>query len=82
MFSMTCKFNRHVRSGMSPLMILIMVSVMFSVTSGYAQPPGTVPLLLYWSPERGDNFTTATVEGEQEAIQAGYLFIGIEGYVY
>jgi hypothetical protein len=43
---------------------------------------GTVPLKLYWSEARGDNFTTATKQGEADAKAAGYQFIRIEGYVY
>ena len=43
---------------------------------------GTVPLKLYWSEARGDNFTTSTQQGEADAKAAGYQFIRIEGYVY
>jgi hypothetical protein len=43
---------------------------------------GTVPLKLYWSEARGDNFTTATTQGEADAKAAGYQFIRIEGLVY
>ena len=41
-----------------------------------------MPLKLYWSAARGDNFTTATAEGERDAIAAGYTFARIEGYIY
>ncbi len=41
---------------------------------------GRVPLNLYYSPARGDNFTTGTTAGEQSAQGAGYSFAGIEGY--
>jgi hypothetical protein len=37
---------------------------------------------LYWSPERGDNFTTATADGERDALAAGYQFIREEGYIF
>ena len=47
-----------------------------------SQLPGTVPLKLYWSSERSDNFITATEKGEQDAIAAGYQFARVEGYVY
>lgn len=40
-----------------------------------------VPLKLYWSPHRGDNFSTATAIGEKSAKEAGYGFARIEGYV-
>jgi hypothetical protein len=48
------------------------------------QPPqqNTAPLKLFWSAARGDNFTTATAEGERSALSAGYTFVRIEGYVY
>jgi hypothetical protein len=41
-----------------------------------------VPLKLYWNAARGDNFTTATTEGQQAAEAAGYTFVRIEGYVF
>ena len=40
-----------------------------------------MPLKLFWSPGRADNFTTATAQGEQDALNAGYQFIRVEGYV-
>ena len=43
---------------------------------------GMTPLKLYYHAGRGDNFTTATVEGEQSAIAAGYSFVRVEGYVF
>lgn len=39
-------------------------------------------LRLYWGPNRGDNFTTATAQGVQDALAAGYIFIRIEGYTF
>ena len=44
--------------------------------------PAMVPLKLYWSAARGDNFTTATAQGERNAIAAGYAFARIEGYIF
>ena len=44
--------------------------------------PGTVPLKLYWSAARGDNFTTATAQGERDAIAAGYQFARVEAYIF
>jgi hypothetical protein len=35
-----------------------------------------------WNAERGDNFTTATLVGEQNTLAAGYQFVRIEGYVF
>lgn len=40
-----------------------------------------VPLYLYYSSARKDNFTTATQEGIRAAEAAGYRRAGIEGYV-
>lgn len=47
-----------------------------------ANDPDLVPLKLYWSAERGDNYTTATPRGEGLAKAAGYEFSRIEGYVF
>ncbi|MDB5231276.1 MAG: hypothetical protein JWN76_2081 [Chitinophagaceae bacterium] len=43
-----------------------------------------IPLKLYWfwGGSRGDNFTTATAEGEQAASSSRYAFIRNEGYVF
>jgi hypothetical protein len=41
-----------------------------------------VPLKLYWSAERGDNYATATPLGEARAKAAGYQFAGIQGYIF
>jgi len=51
---------------------------------GYSYPSShanVVPLKLYFSDARGDNFLTATQAGEQSAQAAGYRFVRIEGYV-
>jgi hypothetical protein len=51
----------------------------------FANPrPGTVPLKLYWIPERHehDYFLIATPQSENDAKSAGYQFVRIEGYVY
>ena len=42
----------------------------------------TVSLKLHWDPQREDNFTTATAEGERDASAVGYTPIRVEGYVY
>ena len=59
------------------LVFLIVIVSLVNVT--YAE---LVPLELYWGKERGDNFTTATKEGAQAAINAGYKYVRIEGYVF
>ena len=47
----------------------------------YAKPqPDTVPLKRF-KKGAGDNFTTATAQGENDALAAGYIFQHIEGYV-
>ena len=50
-----------------------------------ARPPGTpatVPLYLFYSRERQDNFTAASEEGYRNAKDANYELIRIEGHVY
>jgi len=41
-----------------------------------------VPFDLYYSVDRGDNFTTATAIGGSHALAAGYFLARTEGYVY
>ena len=47
-----------------------------------ATEPARVPLKLYWSQARGDNFTTGTEVGEQSAIASQYQYIREEGRAY
>ena len=41
-----------------------------------------VPLKLYYSDARGDNFTTATSDGERDARGAGYRYARTEGFLF
>ncbi len=51
-----------------------------SLAAGQA-PEILSPLALYWSRASEDNFTTATIQGEESAQVGGYGFARIEGYV-
>ena len=44
-------------------------------------PPGTMPLKLFYSPGVTDHCTMASVQGEQDALAAGYSVVRVEGYV-
>jgi hypothetical protein len=46
------------------------------------QVAGTVPLKLFYHDGRADHMTTATADGEADALGAGYRFVRIEGYVF
>jgi hypothetical protein len=51
---------------------------------GYVYPkpqPGTVPLTRF-KLKGGDNYTTATAQGEREALATGYTANRVEGYVF
>lgn len=37
---------------------------------------------LYWNPDRGDNFVTATPQGRDDAAAAGYALVRREAYLY
>jgi hypothetical protein len=41
-----------------------------------------IPLKLYWDDNRGDNFVTATVQGEHDALAVGYRLVRVEGKVF
>lgn len=43
---------------------------------------GTVPLSLYYSSQRQDNYTTGTSQGASDAVAAGYSFVRREGYIF
>jgi hypothetical protein len=43
-----------------------------------ARPLTTVPLKVYWSGQRGDNFSATSAEDEAAARNAGYQFGGVE----
>lgn len=53
-----------------------------SPDTSVAQPDGLVPLKLFYHATRRDNFTTATPEGEREALGSGYGFSRVEALVY
>ena len=42
----------------------------------------SIPLKLYYDPNREDNFSTATIQGEQDALGAGYYPVRVEGYLF
>ena len=65
-------------------MLLLAAALFASVGMAQSQTaaPGTVPLMLYWSAQRGDNFTTATAQGQADAQAAGYAYVRVEGYVF
>jgi hypothetical protein len=44
--------------------------------------PNTVPVKLYFNQSRGDNFTTATTEGQEAARMAQYREVRVEGYAF
>jgi hypothetical protein len=45
--------------------------------------PGTIPLKMFFHPQRHDSFITATPESEQAAINAGYTLVKRdEGYIF
>ena len=41
-----------------------------------------VPLQLYWSSERGDNFVTANPQGGNDALAAGYRYVRDEACIF
>jgi hypothetical protein len=64
-----------------PLFVTFL-SAGYSAIASAQDVAGTVPLNLYFSTARGDNFTTATAQGERDALAAGYGFARVEGYVF
>jgi hypothetical protein len=64
----------------------VMLSVLsFAFISAFTSPvkaQDLVPLELYWSPQREDNFVTATPEGGNSAVEAGYSYVRIEACVF
>ena len=61
----------------------VMVRQEGQVFSPAAPPPaGTVPLVSFWNPERGDNFITADPRWVGLAGADGYTRVRLEGYVY
>jgi hypothetical protein len=47
-----------------------------------AQQSNLVPLMLFYSSQRGDNFSTSTMVGKKSAMEAGYGFARVEGCVF
>jgi hypothetical protein len=60
-------------------------SLGYAYSKDVPQPPGTVPIYSWWSPSRGDNFTTTQPDwagrpGDRRA--PDYGFVRIDGYLY
>src|SRR5262244_1115659 len=79
----TLKHSRKLR--MIVKMILVMIAPMLSLggfSASLANAQDLVPLELYWSPQRQDNFVTATEVGANSAKEAGYQYSRVEACVY
>ena len=63
------------------LLLALAILPAFYPTQSVAQD-GLVPLKLFWNGTRQDNFTTATADGERDALGSGYAFSRIEALVY
>lgn len=65
--------------------VLVKAGQAVAVTRAGARPVAAavlVPLKLYYSDALGDNFPTATLEGERSALSSGYRYVRIEAYVF
>jgi hypothetical protein len=60
----------------------LVASTLAGLFPSRAEALRTVALKLYWSPNREDNFSTATKQGEADAKSASYQFIRNEGYCF
>jgi hypothetical protein len=60
----------------------LVASTLVGLSPSRAEAVRTKALKLYWSSDRGGNFTTATKQGKDDAIAAGYQFIRKEGYCF
>jgi hypothetical protein len=58
---------------------LFIISLFFTSASVVAQ--NLLPLQLYWSSARGDNFVTATNRGGNDALNAGYNYVRDEACI-
>lgn len=58
--------------------IILSVFTFISTFANLANAQDLVALELYWNPQRKDNFVTATPEGGNSALEAGYTFVRVE----
>jgi hypothetical protein len=65
--------------GIALLLILALVAL---ADVQLAKAQDIVPLQLYWSSQRGDNFVTATHQGGNAAIAAGYRYVRDEACIF
>ena len=68
-----------------PLRTVILSLLSFTFISTFAslaKAQDLVPLELYWSPQREDNFVTATPVGGNSALEAEYSYVRIEACVF
>ncbi len=67
---------------LSCLLILgVTIPVVYSTKAAYSQV-GLTPLELFYSGNRGDNFTTGTDIGRSSANDAGYSLVRVEGCAF
>jgi hypothetical protein len=71
-----------IKLGGSALVASALAGLLPSQAEAQRRKRRTVALKLYWSPDREDNFTTATKQGKTDAMAAGYQFIRNEGYCF
>jgi hypothetical protein len=64
------------------MLISLLGSTFISMFPSVVHAQTLVPLELYWHPEREDNFVTATPEGSQSALEAGYSYARVEACVF
>lgn len=64
-----------------PIVLSCLSLTLTATLANSANAQNLVPLELYWSPQREDNFSTATPEGGNSAIEAGYDYVRVEACV-
>jgi hypothetical protein len=72
--------RKAIKLGGSALVASALAGLFPSRAEAQRRKRRTVALKLYWSPDREDNFTTATKQGKTDAKAAGYQYIRNEGY--
>lgn len=70
----------HLRT--KTIIVSFLSLTLISTLANSANAQNLVPLELYWNSQREDNFSTATPEGGNSAIQAGYDYVRVEACVF
>jgi hypothetical protein len=69
-------------SSVTILSLFLLVVTISGIAAKVTAQSNLVPLVLYWSQEREDNYVTASEQGGNDALAAGYGYAWVEACIF